>query len=193
MRTLGYIVVGKKLTNIEGFVEQVHSIEEADSTKPILIVGWDNAKQFEGYNILDRKLSEGVFWTFSRAENRYEFEKDLKKFYSYLFDNITKYIIYNYIDIYKLKYSKLKELYRIFISKERNYIYISNDMMYAVRDGIILGVSFPMLEYCGISREKVLKKIKENRSDGIIYDNSKDVIKLGRFLGNKKYAIPYFI
>ena len=193
MRTLGYIVVGKKLTNIEGFVEQVHSIEEADSTKPILIVGWDNAKQFEGYNILDRKLSEGVFWTFSRAENRYEFEKDLKKFYSYLFDNITKYIIYNYIDIYKLKYSKLKELYRIFISKERKYIYISNDMMYAVRDGIILGVSFPMLEYCGISREKVLKKIKENRSDGIIYDNSKDVIKLGRFLGNKKYAIPYFI
>lgn len=193
MRTLGYIVVGKKLTNIEGFVEQVHSIEEADSTKPILIVGWNNAKQFEGYNILDRKLSEGVFWTFSRAENRYEFEKDLKKFYSYLFDNITKYIIYNYIDIYKLKYSKLKELYRIFISKERKNIYISNDMMYAVRDGIILGVSFPMLEYCGISREKVLNKIKENRSDGIIYDNSKDVIKLGRFLGNKKYAIPYFI
>ena len=130
---------------------------------------------------------------FQQGENRYEFENDLKKFYSYLFDNITKFIIYKYIDIYKLKYSKLKELYRIFISKERKNIYISNDMMYAVRDGIILGVSFPMLEYCGISREKVLKKIKENRSDGIIYDNSKDVIKLGRFLGNKKYAIPYFI
>jgi nicotinic acid mononucleotide adenylyltransferase len=193
MRTLGYIVVGKKLTNIEGFVEQVHSIEEADSTKPILIIGWDNAKQFEGYNILDRKLSEGVFWTFSRAENRYEFEKDLKKFYNYIFDNVTKYIIYDYINIYKLKYSKLKELYRIFISKERNNIYISSNMMYAVLDDKILGVSFPMLEYCGISRDKVLKRIKENKSDGIIYDNSRDVIKLGRFLGNKKYAIPYFV
>ena len=193
MKTLGYIVVGKKLTNIEGFVEQVHSIEEADSTKPILIVGWDNAKQFEGYNILERKLSEGVFWTFSKAENRYEFEKDLKKFYNYLFNNIIKYIIYNYINIYKLKYNKLKELYRIFISKERDNIYISNDMMYTVLDGKILGVSFPMLEYCGINREKVIKRIKENRSDGIIYGNSKDVIKLGRFLGNKKYAIPYFI
>ena len=170
MRTLGYIVVGKKLTNIEGFVEQVHSIEEADSTKPILIVGWDNAKQFEGYNILDRKLSEGVFWTFSRAENRYEFEKDLKKFYNYLFDNVTKYIIYDYINIY-----------------------ISSNMMYAVLDDKILGVSFQMLEYCGISRDKVLKRIKENKSDGIIYDNSRDVIKLGRFLGNKKYAIPYFV
>ena len=193
MKTLGYIVVGKKLTNIEGFVEQVHNIEDADSTKPILIVGWENAKQFEGYNILDRKLSDGVFWTFSRSENRYEFEKDLKKFYNYIFDNITKYIIYNYINIYKLKYNKLKELYRIFISKERDNIYISNDMMYTVLDGKILGVSFPMLEYCGINREKVIKRIKENRSDGIIYGNSKDVIKLGRFLGNKKYAIPYFI
>ena len=188
MRTLGYIVVGKKLTNIEGFVEQVHSIEEADSTKPILIVGWDNAKQFEGYNILERKLSEGVFWTFSKAENRYEFEKDLKKFYNYLFNNIIKYIIYNYINIYKLK-----ELYRIFISKERNNIYISNDMMYTVLGDRILGISFQMLEYCGISREKVIKKIKENRNDGIIYDSSRDAIKLGRFLGNKKYAIPYFI
>ncbi len=193
MRTLGYIVVGKKLTNIEGFVEQVHSIEEADSTKPILIVGWDNAKQFEGYNILERKLSEGVFWTFSKAENRYEFEKDLKKFYNYLFNNIIKYIIYNYINIYKLKYNKLKELYRIFISKERNNIYISNDMMYTVLGDRILGISFQMLEYCGISREKVIKKIKENRNDGIIYDSSRDAIKLGRFLGNKKYAIPYFI
>ena len=193
MRTLGYIVVGKKLTNIEGFVEQVHSIEEADSTKPILIVGWDNAKQFEGYNILERKLSEGVFWTFSKAENRYEFEKDLKKFYNYLFNNIIKYIIHNYINIYKLKYNKLKELYRIFISKERNNIYISNDMMYTVLGDRILGISFQMLEYCGISREKVIKKIKENRNDGIIYDSSRDAIKLGRFLGNKKYAIPYFI
>jgi hypothetical protein len=65
--------------------------------------------------------------------------------------------------------------------------------MYAVLDDKILGVSFPMLEYCGISRDKVLKRIKENKSDGIIYDNSRDVIKLGRFLGNKKYAIPYFV
>ena len=66
-------------------------------------------------------------------------------------------------------------------------------MMYAVLNGDILGVSFPMLEYCGIPREKVIKRIKENRSDGIIYDSNKDVIKLGRFLGNKKYAIPYFM
>ena len=193
MKKLGYIVVGKKLTNIEGFVEQVHSIEEADSTKPILIVGWENAKQFEGYNILDRKLSDGVFWTFSRSENRSEFEKDLKKFYEYIINNIIKYINYYYINIYKLKYNKIKELYNIFISKERKYIYINNDMMYTVHNGNVLGISFPMLEYCGISREKVLEKKKKNRSDGIIYDNSKDVIKLGGFLGNKKYAIPYFI
>jgi hypothetical protein len=193
MRTLGYIVVGKKLDNIEGFVEQVHDISEADSTKPVLIVGWENAKQYEGYNILNRELSKGVFWTFSRAENRFEFEKDLKKFYKYIIDYILNNINYYYINIYKLKYNKLKELYNIFISKDRKYIYISRDMMYTVLDGKILGVSFQQLEYCGIKREKVIDKIKKNKKDGIIYDTSKDIIKLGRFLDNKKYVIPYFV
>lgn len=40
MKTLGYIVTDRKLKNIDGFVEQVTDIQFADSTKPILIVGW---------------------------------------------------------------------------------------------------------------------------------------------------------
>ena len=193
MKTLGYIVVGKRIADIEGFVEQVHSIEEADSTKPILIVGWQNAKQFEGYNILDRKLSDGVFWTFSKSENRYEFEKDLKSFYNYIINNILNNIIYNYINIYKLRYNELKETYNKFISKDRGYIYISNDMIYTMEGNVVSGVSFAMLEYCGISREKVIDKIKANRSDKIIYDSSKNIIKLKRFIGNNKHVIPCFI
>ena len=193
MKTLGYIVVGKKIADIEGFVEQVHSIEEADSTKPILIVGWQNAKQFEGYNILDRKLSDGVFWTFSKSENRYEFEKDIKKFYNYIINNILNSIIYNYINIYKLRYNELKETYNKFISKDRGYIYISNDMIYTMEGNVVSGVSFAMLEYCGISREKVIDKIKANRSDKIIYDSSKNIIKLKRFIGNNKHVILCFI
>jgi hypothetical protein len=193
MTILGYIVTSKKMNNIEGFVEQIGNISEADSTKPILIIGWNNAKQFEGYNILNRKISEGVFWTFSKSENRYEFEKDLKKFYEYIIDNITKNTIYTYVNIYKLKYNKIKKLYNIYNSNIIKNIYISNSMIYTAYNGSILGVSLSMLEYCGIKREKVLERLKKNVNNRLIYDTSKDSIKIGRLLGNKKYAMLCFI
>jgi hypothetical protein len=80
---LGYIVTDRKLTNIDGFVEQVNDISLADPTKPILIVGWKKAKQDPRYeSILDKQLDENVFWTFSKTESRSDFEDDLKNFYN---------------------------------------------------------------------------------------------------------------
>ena len=55
---LGYIVTERKLTNIDGFVEQVNDISLADSTKPILIVGWKKAKEDPRYTSI--LLSETV-------------------------------------------------------------------------------------------------------------------------------------
>jgi hypothetical protein len=48
------------------------------------------------------------------------------------------------------------------------------------------------LEYCGIPMSKVLNKIK-SKGINIIEDNNKFIFKLSKQLGNKKYALPYFI
>ena len=70
MRIIGYIVTDRKLNNIEGFVKQVSDYSEVDPTKPVLIVGWDNAKAFDGYKgILDKQLDDKTFWTFKRSES----------------------------------------------------------------------------------------------------------------------------
>ena len=95
---LGYIVTDRKLNGINGFVEQVNSIEQADSTKPILIVGWKNAKKYEGYtSILNKQLSDNVYWTFSRSESRSEQEEDLKKFYKLIINNILTYLLSDFL------------------------------------------------------------------------------------------------
>ena len=194
MGTLGYIITDRKMNDIESFVEQVKDISEADSTKPILIVGWENAKQHEGYkSILEKKLAPGVFWTFKKSESRSDFEQDLRVFYHYIFVNIVNSIDYYYINIMILGYSKLKKLYNIFNSKERKNIYISDGILYTMYDGKVIGVSLDILEYCGVKRDKVLALLSSNPSNKI-YDNSaKWLIKFGRYLGNKKYVIPYFI
>jgi hypothetical protein len=194
MKTLGYIVTDRKMNDIEGFVEQVKDYSDADSTKPILIVGWDNAKLHRGYrNILERELAPGVFWTFKKSESRSEFEQDLKKFYKYIYDNILRDVRYYYVNILDLKYSKLKKLYSIFNSKERKNIYISDSILYTMYEGNVLGISLEVLEYCGVKRDKVMSLLSSNPGNRIYDDSARWIIKLGKYLGNKKYAVPYFI
>ena len=194
MKTLGYIITDRKMNDIEGFVEQVKDYSDADSTKPILIVGWDNAKLHRGYsNILERELAPGVFWTFKKSESRSEFEQDLKKFYKYIYDNILRDVRYYYVNILDLKYSKLKKLYSIFNSKERKNIYISDSILYTMYKGTVLGISLEVLEYCGVKRDKVMSLLSSNPGNRIYDDSARWIIKLGKYLGNKKYAVPYFI
>ena len=194
MKPLGYIITDRKMNDIEGFVEQVKDYTDADSTKPILIVGWDNAKLHRGYkSILEKELAPGVFWTFKKSESRSDFEQDLKNFYQYVYNVILDNIDYYYINILSLRYNKLKKLYSIFNSKERKNIYISDNLLYTLYDGKVLGVSLDVLEYCGVKRDKVLALLSSNPANKI-YDNShRWMIRLCKYLGNKKYAVPYFI
>ena len=191
---LGYIVTDRKLTNIDGFVEQVNDISLADSTKPILIVGWKKAKQDKRYtSILEKQLDENVYWTFSKTESRSDFEDDLKIFYNIIYSNILNNINYYYINIFKLKYNNIKKLYNIILNyKENKNIYLNRNILYIPHEGRILGLSLTVLEYCGIPMKKVLDKIKSNGIN-IIEDNKKFIFKLSKQLGNKKYALPYFI
>ena len=191
---LGYIVTDRKLTNIDGFVEQVNDISLADPTKPILIVGWKKAREDSRYkSILEKQLDENVFWTFSKTESRSDFEDDLKIFYNIIYNNILNNINYHYINIFKLKYNNIKKLYNIILtSGEVKNIYLSNSLLYIPYEGKVFGLSLSTLEYCGIPTDKVLNKIK-SKGINIIEDNGKFIFKLSKQLGNKKYAIPYFI
>ena len=194
MDTLGYIVTDRKLKNINGFVEQVNDISLADATKPILIVGWERAKKHPNYtSILDKQLDDNVFWTFNRSESRSDLEEDLEKFYDIVYNNILNKIKYYYINIFKLKYSKIKKIYDIVFSLNPKTIYISNGVIYIPYDGDILGVSLDVLEYCGIKREKIIKRILSNPNNRLYDDGNKFIFKLTKRLGNKKYAVPYFI
>lgn len=195
MQILGYIVTEHKMKGIENFVEQVNSIELTDSTKPILLIGWKNAKKHPKYtNILDRKLDTNLFWTFSKSENRSDFENDLVKFYSYIFANISDNVTYYYVNILKLKYSKIKKLYNIINSDIEKNIYINNGMVYIpYASNKILGLSLQIMSYCNIKASKILTKIFENKHNHQIDSTNKEIVRLERKLGDKKYVMPFLI
>lgn len=195
MKILGYIVTEHKMKGIDSFVEQVSSIELADSTKPILLISWKNAKKHPKYtNILDRKLDNKLFWTFSKSENRSDFERDLEKFYAYIFTNISETVTYYYVNILKLRYTKIKKLYNIINSNIDKNIYINNRMVYIpFQSDKILGLSLQIMSYCGIKQSKILSRIFNNSHNKQVDSTDRNTIKLERKLEDKKYVIPFLI
>ena len=199
MEKLGYIVSRTKISDLKGFVEQVNDISLTDLAKPILIVGYKEAKKIaseEGkeFDILNKSLDNNLFWTFKKTESKSDFEKDIIKFYNYIINNIIYNINYYYINIYKLKYSKIKKLYNIINSNTKRYIYINSGMIYFLYENkTILGLSLKMLKYAGIKPDKIISKIKSNTSN-IIYDDDFPLAReLKKEIGSKKYALPYLI
>lgn len=194
MEKLGYIVTDRKINNVKDFVGVVNDISLADPTKPILIVGIENAKKnIENFSILDKKVNDKLFWTFKKTENRVDFEHDINYFYNYIINNISSNIKYYYINILKLKYNKLKKLYNILFSGEKKYIYISNNMLYILYNGSVLGISISILEYIKIDLKKFFKRLYSNK-DNIICTNASDCVRsIKAEIGNKKYVIPYFM
>lgn len=193
MRALGYIVTEKKMNGVYGFVRQVEDISDADLTKPTLIIGWEMAKQFDRYNILDRRLGDNLFWTFSKVENRSELESDLNKFYDFVRKSAVEKSEYKFVSIFHIGFQKAKKLVDILNSRVTRNIYISNKMLYTLCGDVVIGVSLDELEYCKINPDKVLKRIGDNANLKVFSNNDWKIQKLERFLGNKKYVIPYFI
>jgi hypothetical protein len=195
MSSLGYIVSDLKIKNLKGFVEQVNDASLADSTKPTLFVGIENArKNINNFSILNKKYENNVFWTFKKTEKRVDFEKDIDYFYNFIINNISCNIKYYYINIYNLKYNKIKTLYNILFSDNGKYIYISNDMIYLLyKNNIILGISLHLLEYIKIKKEKILDKLYSNKNNIICTDVSKCVKSIKNEIGDKKYVVPYFM
>ena len=194
MQKLGYIVTDRVIKNVKDFVGVVDDISLADPTKPILIVGLDLAKKYiENFSILDKKVNDKLFWTFKKTERRVDFENDLNYFYNYIIYNISNNINYYYINILNLKYNKIKKLYNILFSKERKYIYISNNMIYFLYKDNVLGISITILEYININMKKFFKRLYSNEENVICTNTTNCVKSIKSELGNKKYVVPYFM
>jgi len=194
MEKLGYIVTDRKINNVKDFVGVVNDISLADPTKPILLVGIENAKKnIKDFSILKKKVNDNLFWTFKKTEKRVDFENDIDYFYNYIINNITSNIKYYYINILKLRYNKIKKLYNILFSGEKKYIYISNNMLYILYNGNILGISISIMEYMKIDIKKFFRKLYSNKNNIICTNASECVKSIKAEIGNKKYVIPYFM
>lgn len=194
MQKLGYIISKRPLKDIVDFVEVVKNEEQiSDPTKPFLILGYENVKKMDcPFSILDKKLDEGVYWTFNKTENRVEYEKDILSFYDKVIHNAIKDIKYYYVDVYTLPLKKVKSLMSIIDSPTKKYIYIHANMAYVYYEAYVLGISLEMLSYAEINVKKIFKKLYSNKCNVVFTNDDFLKGKLRSVTANKRYIIPFF-
>lgn len=155
-----------------------HALHEIDVSVPTLIVGLQEAKTMMGRNfsILDRRNKERLWWTYTKAERNCEYETDYSDFYNHCLKSALSEIRYRYVDFTAYPISKIVSLLNYlsnrnlkvsFITRDRNFVFV-----YDKADKIVLGISLTLLEYCGISKDKSIKKLKGNKNNRFVKDTS---------------------
>ena len=67
-------------------------------------------------------------------------------------------------------------------------------MIYFKYEDNTYGISLSLLEYIGINKDKILQRIKANKSNIIIYDKTEKVHKILKEVGyDNRYSVPYLM
>jgi hypothetical protein len=129
-----------------------------------IIVGWDLAKE-NGASILEHKLKENTYWTFSPREKRKLFKQHLKEFLDDFFSKTISKI-------------EIKNLNPLNFKSEEDYIkyimqhirgcegYLYSDKLYVYCGNTIHHIDVGLLKFMSwniISKIKTLIKLKENK------------------------------
>ncbi len=195
MAELGYIVTKNKIKNILPFIKVVANIELIDDiTKPILIIGLEEAKKYtSSFSILNKEIKKNMFWTFGKREKRVDFEKDIEKFQEYVLKYALEQLKYYYVNILTIKYEKMKHLLKIINNCDKKFIFIDKKMFYLYYNNYILGVSSDILSYIGIKKYKVVELLEKNKQNIIFFNDFSINHKIKKIIDTKRYVIPYFL
>jgi len=157
---LGYIVSENKI-KIDNF-KNIDSLPN-DNSLPKIVVGREFSKKLNlKTSVLDKKVNNNTFWTYSQEEKKSEYVEDIEKFKKFCIDNFLKKITYFFIDPFSLKYSQVKKIIKKFKDYGSGLVYFNSSMCYIYLDKIIFGIHWETIEFMGITKNKIIEWLKSN-------------------------------
>lgn len=173
----------------------VKSLGEITQGLPTLIVGWEYIKEnYPKYNITKRKVGD-IFWTFKITENRDLHDEDITKFSKGVYNTLVKDIRYHFLDVISHKKSTIKKFLMLVNSTKDIICYRHSDairkldMVYMLINGTIYGIDLNLLEYLGISKDKVVDKIRKKAH--VFLDENHIFIEYEKGLELLDYQVKY--
>ena len=148
-----------------------------------LLVGVDLVKKyFPDFKLkfLDRRINDNVYWTFSKFEKRNVYEEDLESFYNMVYNRIQKDIRYFPVSLLSNGYNYYKRFLNYLSNGSPKVVLVLSKEIYIYNNRTILGVSVDELDYVGISKGRVLDKLRT-------FSNVRIVENLDILNGKDKY------
>jgi len=192
---IGNIVSSSKI-NEDNF-KLFDEIESVDNSLPTLIVGWAKTKEIFGdkISILNKKISDNLYWTFLPTERRVDYDNDIIIFKKVCYDNFGSELSYVYIDPIHDKPQKIKKILKKIYSLKESISYFTNkNMLYILGENIIFGVNLEITEFIGIKTNSIITRVVNLRNsvliDNEIFNKCKEFIKK---LDNEYKLVPYVV
>ena len=175
--------VNKKFNVVDSFDKIIEGI-------PTLLVGLDNIRKIEPKpDFLDRKLSEDIYWTFTKKEKRVLFEEDLYYFSETIYKNIIKKTSYVFVDLILFDSNKINDIFTDMQNINKKVTLLHKDMLYVYGNDNIFGFDLKQVTYVGKKKETLIDKIK-NLSD-VFLEGDNILIEYNNDLEMFDYEIKY--
>lgn len=199
MQKLANIVTRGKKTDFSDIYNVVSSCEGIDVSLPTLYIGLSTAKKcIDNFSILKKHYKEqNCWWTFSKTERRNDYLSDIEKFQEDVIVDALNTVKYEYVDFTRFRRRRIVNFIKYIYSNSDKVCFITRGgkfiFIYDVKLKIVFGLSLTLCEYVGISKSKVISKIKSNSANQFITSTSFLNSDAKRIIGdNTHYILPLY-
>lgn len=188
-------IITNRRIGVDKLIRKSCSMDNVDMSLPTLLVGWRNVKRiYPSQPILEKKISDRLYWTFDKDERRNEFDRDLRKFVSGVISEIAFSVKYRFINILTCGMPMYRRILSFINSPVRKTIWIDNgSFMYIYYSKTTVGISLDDMDYANVNVNKVINKVKDNPDNHVFLDLSKLSYGIIKMVGDNKYIIPYLL
>lgn len=185
-------IITKSRLDVGEYINVTKDITKVDLTIPTLIIGWVMVKEiYPNADILNKQISETVYWTYSNREKRQEYEPDLAKFIKNAFSRLETSIKYTFFNVLTNPLSRNKCLLKYINSPIIKIVYITDKHIFMYDSKQVTGVSLSDLEFYGFERERIIDILKRNSYNRLVFSDSFLNFKIKRSIGDNGKIVPF--
>lgn len=188
------VITNGSATGVTEMAERISNFENADMSKPTLIIGKKNAESIfgkENVKVLNRNIKDNIVWTYAKNERRDDYLEGIKNFNSFVFDALKQKVKYKYFDVFHTNYSTVRDFILYMGNKQRKVVYLKKDHIYFYTKNSVYGLDLRECEYLGVKKEKIVKIIKNAKNISFVSDLKENSLELEEYLSSNAYLIPY--
>lgn len=186
-------IVSYNKINVSEEFNVVTSMDNIIHGIPTLIVGFDVVnKLYPDFNILNIEIEPNLYWTFKKTERRDKFNEDLSWFINKVYSELTKELLYVFVDLIQYNQKTLLKVVKKIISLDNIISFCNGDMIYIYGEKFIFGIDLKLVKFIGLDVNKIKNKIIHKSS--VFLGDSEILIEYKNYieeLGLETKYIPY--